>query len=204
MLLTVIYLIIWAVTLGFGVGVVLSRRADYAAFNLMGVMVGLGANFIILGFQFIGFLQLIVYVGAIMVLFLFVIMLLNLRQVESFTLANLSPRKKVGLAIGCVTAFLLVLRFGGGILLPSPDAVRKASAHHAQVAPATDPAIAVTPPALIKHTDPAKANAFAAELIEKWLLPFEITSLLLLAAVIGAVVVAQRRPLIMIDTETQK
>src|SRR5690606_37584079 len=96
-MIELLYMAVWIATLVFGISVVLSRRADHAAFNLMGVMVCLGANFLVLGFQFIGFLQLIVYVGAIMVLFLFVIMLLNLRQPESYKLAQLSVMQKSGI-----------------------------------------------------------------------------------------------------------
>jgi len=181
-MLTLLYLLFWVITLVFGLLVVFSRRADLAAFNLMGVMVGIAANFLIMGFQFLGFIQVIVYVGAVMVLFLFVIMLLNLRQEEPVLWSGLSPLQRLGGIAGGVAALLLIWNFSGSNL-----DVKRVSA-----APALAPG------------DPAGVQAFASDLLEKWIIPFEVTSLLLLAAVIGAILIARRREILTIDTGTDK
>ena len=185
MVITGVYIVVWVLTLAFGIGVVATRRADHAAFSLMGVMIGLAANFLLMGFLFIGFLQLIVYIGAIMVLFLFVIMLLNLREPEEFFFKSLKPLQRIGLWSACAAFALMAVILARGKLYPeSLDAA---------------PAVVVA-----AEGDEGAVQAFAAELMERWLLPFEVVSLLLLAAVIGAIYIARQRPLIFIDTEMKR
>jgi NADH-quinone oxidoreductase subunit J len=150
----------------------ITRRSPVAsALWLVVTLFSLAALFVVLDAQFIAVLQVLVYAGAIMVLFLFVIMLLNLgRQTTS------DIKGPVGLAVGVVLAGVLgfqlgVLRVAGppeAILLP-PDAMARAAAEQGMVA------------------------SVARPLFDAYLVPFEITSVLLLAAIVGAVVLAKRR-----------
>lgn len=181
-MITALYSLIWLSTLVFAIMVVLSRRADHAAFNLMGVMVCLAANFLVMGFEFLGFLQVIVYVGAIMVLFLFVIMLLNLRKPEAYVLSRLTPLQFFGAAAGLLMLVLMVGRFGGASITP----------------PTAGEILVASPP-----TGMGATQTFATELLEIWIIPFEVSSLLLLSAVIGAIVIARRRDILIIDTSSQ-
>ena len=149
-----------------------TRRSPIAsALWLVLTLFALAALFVILDAQFIAVLQVLVYAGAIMVLFLFVIMLLNLgRQ------APTDIKGPLGLAVGVALAgglgFQLgVLRVAGppaAILLP-PDAMARAAAEQGIV------------------------GSVARPLFDAYLVPFEITSVLLLAAIVGAVVLAKRK-----------
>ncbi len=126
----------------------------------------LAVVFVFLGAHMIAALQVIVYAGAIMVLFLFVIMLLNLSD------DGAEARHQGG------ALFRLGAWIGGGVL-----AVELAALFLRVPFPAP-----ATPPAGY-----GGAEAVATALFVDYLLPFELTSILLLVAIVGAVVLAQRR-----------
>jgi NADH-quinone oxidoreductase subunit J len=163
-----IFYVLAAITVVSAFCVVLLRRPIHNVLFMITTMIGLAGLFILLQAEFVGMVQLIVYAGAVMVLFLFVIMLLNL---ESMSFPD-DPRAVrwwggMVLAIG-----LLVLLFP----------IFKAFVPHL-VGPATGQG-----PSVFSNT-----QLVARELFTTYLLPFEITSVLLLAAMIGAVVLARRR-----------
>ena len=129
--------------------------------------------YLTLNAQFIGIVQVLVYAGAIMVLFLFVIMLLNLegRQV----LEALNPRLLAGYAAGTLFLGLLAYVLTEG-LREAPNA---ASA-----------ALAIKPAASAATGTP---SALAIPLFTTYALPFELVGLLLLIATIGAVMIAKKK-----------
>ena len=149
----------------------ITRRSPVAsALWLVVTLFSLAALFVLLDAQFIAVLQVLVYAGAIMVLFLFVIMLLNLGRPGPPDLKG-----PVGLGVGVLLAGLLLVQLLGlrqaappGLAL-APGAVARAAAEQGMV-----PAVA--------------RPRFGA-----YLVPFEITSILLLAAIVGAVVLAKRK-----------
>jgi NADH-quinone oxidoreductase subunit J len=144
-------------------GMLLNVRNTVAgALSLVGTMVSLGAIYVLLDAYLIGVLQILVYAGAIVVVFLFVVMLLNLRQ-DDFGVDRLRWTKRLAVLFGagvCVEALLLLPRAFG-------------------------------PPAQIS-ADFGGYRAVGALLFTDWVLAFEVTSLLLLAAMVGAVVLAKR------------
>lgn len=141
----------------------LSRRNPVSsAWSLVVVMVSLAALFVTLSATFVAAMQVIVYAGAIMVLFLFVVMLLNLSESE------LGGPEVTGLKIlGGLVAFGLVIEFTVMAFIPE-RAESAVAGNFGQVAPV------------------------ARELFSTYLLPFEVTSVLLLAAIVGAMVLAGR------------
>ncbi len=150
----------------------ITRRSPVAsALWLVVTLFALAALFVLLDAQFIAVLQLLVYAGAIMVLFLFVIMLLNLGRP--------GPMDVKG-PVGVGTAFLL-----GGVLLFQLWVLRRAAL----------PASIELPPGSVARLQQEHGfvAAIAQPLFDTYLIPFEITSLLLLAALVGAVVLAKRR-----------
>ena len=150
----------------------ITRRSPVAsALWLVVTLFSLAALFVLLDAQFIAVLQLLVYAGAIMVLFLFVIMLLNLGRP--------GPMDVKG-PVGVGTAFLL-----GGVLLFQLWILRRA----------TLPSSIQLPPGSVARLQQEHGfvAAIAQPLFDTYLIPFEITSLLLLAALVGAVVLAKRR-----------
>jgi NADH-quinone oxidoreductase subunit J len=130
----------------------------------------IAALFVMLDAQFLAVLQVLVYAGAIMVLFLFVIMLLNLGRLSVSDI-----RGPVGLGIA---AFL-----GGALALQLFIVAR-----------AVPPAEVSLPAGALAAVEQAQGmiGAVAHPLFNTYLVPFEITSVLLLAAIVGAVVLAKR------------
>jgi NADH-quinone oxidoreductase subunit J len=142
-----------------------------AALWLVQTMFCLAALFVMLDAQFIGAIQVLVYAGAIMVVFLFVIMLLNLGHGETFDIRGLGWKLfagAVGIAILAEIFALTRARTPVDLTLPEGFAAR-------QIAEAG----AVSP--------------IAAPLFNEYLLAFEVTSVLLLAAIVGAVVLGKQR-----------
>ena len=146
----------------------ITRRSPVAsALWLVVTLFSLAALFVVLDAQFIAVLQVLVYAGAIMVLFLFVIMLLNLGRAGPTDLKG-----PLGLGIGVLLAGLLLVQ----LLTPRRAAGGPAGGGPALVAPGQGMIASVARP-----------------LFTAYLVPFEITSILLLAAIVGAVVLAKRK-----------
>jgi NADH-quinone oxidoreductase subunit J len=143
-----------------------------AALWLVNTMFSLSALFILLDAQFIGVIQVLVYAGAIMVVFLFVIMLLNLGHPSELADARgLLPKLVAGLIGLILVAELMVIsrgRLATRFVLPH-DAASKEMASYGAV------------------------GSVARPLFNEYLLAFELTSVLLLVAIAGAVVLARRR-----------
>jgi NADH-quinone oxidoreductase subunit J len=157
-----LFLPLAALTVASALTVVVHRNPVRSACALVVTLCLLAVFFLGLDAQLVAFLQVIVYAGAIVVLFLFVIMLLNLR-VEARAMAGT-------LLVGTAAA--------GGVAL----AVLVVTALRRAPAPA-----AANPPAGFGET-----AALARQLFTVYLLPFELTSLLLLVAIVGAVALARK------------
>ena len=145
-------------------GVVVARSPVYAAMNLVAAFFFMAGLYVLLTAHLIAFMQVLVYAGAVMVLFLFVIMLISLGDEHLF------PARKTGMQ------YLGVL---GAVALSS---VLVAAIAKANFGPARD----------LSPTF-GTVKAVGAVLFTEYLLPFEATSLLLLVAIVGAVVVAKER-----------
>jgi NADH-quinone oxidoreductase subunit J len=145
-------------------GMVLNvRNTVAAAMSLVVTMIALAVVYVVLEAHLVAALQIMVYAGAIVVVFLFVVMLLNLRS-DAFSPARQRLLKAAGVALslGIAAAFLTLV-------------------------PRSLPTVREIPAGFGGY------RAVGAELFTRFVLPFEITSLLILAAVVGAVVLAKRR-----------
>jgi NADH-quinone oxidoreductase subunit J len=145
-----------------------TRRSPVAAaLWLVNTMFCLAALYVMMDAQFIGAIQVLVYAGAIMVVFLFVVMLLNLGHASDVTDAMGGKTKLAAGLVGLLMlAEIFVLWQDEGMPPPAP------------AAPAVEPGV---------------INQVAAPLFREYLLAFEVTSILLLAAIVGAVVLAKRK-----------
>jgi NADH-quinone oxidoreductase subunit J len=170
--------------------VITLRNPIASAFCLIVTMLSLAAIYFMLQAQFIGAVQILVYAGAVMVLFLFVIMLLNLgRGASDRTRAPgiLGAILLVGvlasqlMPLGGYTRERLALEFSRSTLLAEPAIVFDSTMNVAGVNPAQ---------ATLERGVPGD---IAMPLFQQYLIPFELTSILLLAAIVGAVVLAKRR-----------
>jgi NADH-quinone oxidoreductase subunit J len=147
--------------------VIIQKKTMYAAISLVACFGSISGIYFLLGAPFIGSIQLIIYAGAIMVLFVIVIMLLD--PFSEVTLRNES-RLWVGLAI----------LLGAGLF-----AILYSAIHAFRVIPPSAPAAA--------GAAAGNTEALAALLFQKYLLPFEAVSILILVAIIGAVILAKKR-----------
>lgn len=151
-------------TLGSALMVVTSRNLVYSVLFLIITFVAISGFYILLNAQFLFIVNLIVYAGAIMVLFLFVIMLMNLNT-------DTEPQKKVWLKAAGVLA--------GGCLLLVMIAALKSADYKNQIAQTGAGDIG-----LIKN--------LGMTLFSDYVVPFEISSVLFLSAMVGAVVIGKK------------
>jgi NADH-quinone oxidoreductase subunit J len=157
----VLFYVLAAVTVLGAAGVALSRNILYSALGLLAALLGAGSLYVFLSADFVAVTQLLIYVGGVLVLVLFAVMLTN--RITEITVSN--------------TSFGL---FGGFLLFVASAPVLLAVA---VITPWR-----TTPPGPLVVTTQVIGDAF----LTKWLLPFEIASLVLLATLVGAVVIARK------------
>jgi NADH-quinone oxidoreductase subunit J len=152
-----------------GLMVVISRNPVHSVLYLIMTFFSLSGHYILLNAQFLAAVNIIVYAGAIMVLFLFVIMFLNMRM-------DSEPFAPLGAQLAAVVS-------GGLVLLVLVASIKES-------APALD-----TP--IVEETFDSQiglVQTLGQTLFQKYLLPFELTSVLFLAAIVGAVLLGRREP----------
>jgi NADH-quinone oxidoreductase subunit J len=160
-MLTVVFFILAACCLGSVLAMILSKNPSYAALWLVLAFASLGGLFGLLGAPFMAVVQVIIYAGAIMVLFVFLIMM-----VHPHAGAAVEKRKwpaVAGVLLGVVLAVELALAVRSALLSPAGEG------------------IAVAP------------KDIGRLLLTKYLYPFEITSILIIAALVGSIALAQKR-----------
>ena len=148
---------------------VLQKSPVASALFLILTFASLAGLFVLLYAPFLAAIQIVVYAGAIMVLFFFVIMLLNLRN-DIDDGVHHAARRLFGWLLGLVLAALIYLFF--------------------QRPWSLGPGGNVTPESM---AEVGNTQVLGLKLFTEYLLPFELTSLVLLAAIVGAVVLAMRR-----------
>ena len=165
-----VFLAAAVIVLSGAVGVVVSRNPVYCALSLVMTLFGVAILFVEEDAHFLAAVQVIVYAGAIVVLFLFVIMLLGVDREELET-QDLRGQRPLAISLGAIgLAELLLLSRG---------------THWATGSPSTTDAL---------NGPGTNVEKLADAIFTRYLLAFEITSVLLVIAVVGAVVLARRSP----------
>jgi NADH-quinone oxidoreductase subunit J len=159
-----LFILFAGMAIGCALSMVAQRHPLYSAISLVGVFVSLSCLYVTLAAPFIAAVQVIVYAGAIMVLVVFVIMLLNVTAEE-----HRRPRLIYLLPVAVVLAAVLI----GEVAFVLYSV----------------PASLVLPPG---PGDVGLTASIGAGLFTRYLLPFEITSILLLMAIVGAMSLAHR------------
>jgi len=149
--------------------VIIQRNPVASAIYLIITLFCLAGVYLLLNAQFIAIIQVLVYAGAIMVLFLFVIMLLNLEK-EKKLITRHRLQKVLGVFLGIILLALIGMIFNSVLLEGSKGKF---------------------PPEKVAAL--GNTEVVARLLFTDYLLPFEITSVLLLVAIIGAIVLAKRQ-----------
>jgi len=145
--------------------VIISRHPAYAVLYLLASMFCLAGLYVLLGAYFVATLQIVLYAGAVLVMFLFVVMLLSLRE-EGYT-----KGRKLQRSVGVVVSAFLFIGIVAGL--------RSAFVGGTSSGPVSKMVGSITD--------------IGELLFTKYLFPFEVTSLLILAAMIGAIVIAKQK-----------
>ena len=168
-------LVFWVfapISVGSAIAMLLQRNAVHAALFLVINFFTISVFYLVLGASFLFAVQIIVYAGAIMVLFLFVIMLLGVDREESL-LERLRAQRVLGIALGVGIALELIVAIRAGV-------------GFATHAPANFDEVA-------NRGLVGNAEALSRVLFRNYFFPFEVTSILLIIAAIAVMVLASRR-----------
>jgi len=164
----VLFVIVATTAVAGGVGVVMARNPVYSAMGLLATMFSLAVAYVVHLAHFVAFVQVIVYAGAVMTLFLFVIMLIGVDRSEDTSESLPAQRLLVILLTGLIAGIAGILFFAVGFEWVGPD-------------PAS-----LSPSGTIE--------ALSTELFAGWLLPVLSTALLLTISAVGALALAYFRP----------
>jgi NADH-quinone oxidoreductase subunit J len=175
----IVFVVAAAIVLGGALGVVLNANPVRSALSLVASFFGVAVLFVLQEAHFLALVQVVVYAGAIVVLFLFVIMLLGVDEIEDLSIEPLAGQRFWGVVAGIgVLAFVL-----GGLFVSGKNGDD-----------GVEGAVAVTgTPSMSKAIDETKPNIdnLAADLFGRNVLAFEATALLLTIATVGAVVLVR-------------
>jgi NADH-quinone oxidoreductase subunit J len=160
----IIFFVLAAMAVLAAINLIVQRHPIHSALSLIVVMVALAGLYLLMGAEFVAAVQIIVYGGAIMVLFIFVIMLLNAGEEDRTNFSKLALYGGIPLAV-VVTGLIA------------------ASMVNSSVAASLPPAQPVTL---------TSTRTLSNLLFTEFVYPFELTSFLILVAILGAIVLAQR------------
>jgi len=158
----ILFWVLSAIAVGCALGVILSRNPVNSVMFLIGTFFAISGHYILMNAQFLAIVNIIVYAGAIMVLFLFVIMLMNLN-------ADVEPQKGQLVQLAGVIS-------GGVLFLVVLAAIKSARVEYMDKT----------------ATDIGLIANLGRVLFTKYVLPFEISSVLFLSAMIGAIVIGKK------------
>jgi NADH-quinone oxidoreductase subunit J len=159
---SILFWVLSVMAVGCALGVILSRNPVNSVLFLILTFFAISGHYILMNAQFLAIVNMIVYAGAIMVLFLFVIMLMNLN-------ADVEPQKGQMVQLAGVIS-------GGVLFLIILAAIKTAAAQAIEA----------------KSTDIGLIANLGKVLFKDYILPFEISSVLFLSAMIGAVVIGRK------------
>jgi NADH-quinone oxidoreductase subunit J len=162
-----LFVLFGAMAVGCALAMVAQRNPLYSAISLIGVFVSLACLYMTLQAPFIAAVQVIVYAGAIMVLVVFVIMLLNVEEE-----VRRPVRLHVLIPVGVFLAAVLVAEVAFMLKLPGPASRLDMLAQ--------------------RPSDVGLTASIGTGLFTEYLLPFEVTSVLILMALVGAITLARR------------
>lgn len=171
-MLALLFILFAGLAIGCALAVVAQRNPLYSAISLVGVFISLACLYVMLAAPFIAAVQVVVYAGAIMVLVVFVIMLLNVEQEER-------GRTRLKFLVPTAVALAAILIAEIAFILVSVQEFRVNPTNNA--------------------ADVGLTHSIGSQLFTRYLLPFEITSILLLMAIVGAMTLARRGGLLSPD-----
>ena len=164
-LFEILFWVLTVAAIGCSLGVILSRNPINSVLFLIATFFAISGHYILMNAQFLAIVNIIVYAGAIMVLFLFVVMLMNLNADTE------PPNKRKYLVYSGVIA-------GASLMLVLVAAVKKTTESNQLVQ--------------LKEGDVGLISNLGKTLFTEYVFPFEISSVLFLSAMIGAVIISKK------------
>lgn len=163
-MITIIFYILSAITLGSAILTVLSKHPVHSAVYMIVCFFSVAGHFLMLNSQFLSIVHIIVYTGAIMILLLFTLMLMNLNE-------DHEPKKKIASRIAavlsaCLVAIVLLAAFISGNMVGTTTTAA--------------------------NLDFQSVKVIGQVLLDEYLVPFEFASILLITSMVGAVLVSKR------------
>lgn len=163
-MITIIFYILAAITLGAAIMTVLSKHPVHSAVYMIVCFFSIAGHFLILNAQFLSVVHIIVYTGAIMILLLFTLMLMNLNEEHE-------PKKKIASRIAAVLASCLTVIVMLAVLIKSNVIMQSND---------------------ITHSDFQSVKVIGQVLLNEYMVPFEFASILLITSMIGSVLISKK------------
>lgn len=187
----ILFLLVGGTAVASAMLVVMMRNPVHSALFLLVTFLCVAVLFIMQGAEFVGAVQVLVYAGGIMVLFLFVVMLINVRAL---------PREKMlsPVAIGAVPVGVLVfivlgaIAGRGGFATPINEPQNLRSTRVEVTEQVTAPDGSTSDRTVVRMEEVGNSEAVGMALYQQYLVPFEVASLFLLVAMLGAIVIGKR------------
>jgi len=186
-----VFAVIGTIAVAASILVISMRNPVHSALFLLLTFLCVAVLFVMKGAEFVGAVQVLVYAGGIMVLFLFVVMLINVRHLPDEKV--LSNFWKGGFVVGLAVFLLFVTLVRPGVYhdpAPSDKPLRSTYTHHHRKVKNADGT--VTRKLIRRGKVVGNSEAVAMALYTDYLVPFEVASLFLLVAMIGAIVIGKR------------
>lgn len=187
----VLFLIVGGVAVASAMLVVMMRNPVHSALFLLVTFLCVAALFVMQGAEFVGAVQVLVYAGGIMVLFLFVVMLINVRALPREKM--LSPVAIGAVPVGVLVFIILGAIAGKGSFAPpihEPQNLRSTMVESKESV--TTPDGQTVERKVMRMEEVGNSEAVGMALYQEYLVPFEVASLFLLVAMIGAIVIGKR------------
>jgi NADH-quinone oxidoreductase subunit J len=174
----VVFVLASAMVLAGAIGVIAFRNPVHSALGLVLTLFGVAVHFVAMEAHFLAAVQVIVYAGAIVVLFLFVLMLLGVDVAEDLRVEPLAGQRVTAVVLGVALAGLVL----AGLFISGPGDERGNVALSGQ-------------PSMVEPIDPETSDIvqLGRDLFTRNILAFEVTAILLTIAVVGAVVMVRNR-----------
>jgi NADH-quinone oxidoreductase subunit J len=191
MMPTVVFFIIGTIAVASSILVVAMRNPVHSALFLLLTFLCVAVIFILVGAEFVGAVQVLVYAGGIMVLFLFVVMLINVRELPEHSILSPYWKGALGIGLGLFILFASVVR-GGAYAVPVSNEKALRSVSTKRTRTVTNPDGSKKQETRTRRREIGNAEAVGMVLYRDYLVPFEVASIFLLVAMVGAIVIGKR------------
>jgi NADH-quinone oxidoreductase subunit J len=187
-----VFMVVGTIAVASSILVVAMRNPVHSALFLLLTFLCVAVLFVMKGAEFVGAVQVLVYAGGIMVLFLFVVMLINVRHLTDERMTSKYWLGGIGMGLAVFVLFVTMVRPGTYHQeVNKPDALKSVTTYRNRRIHQADGSVIRR--RVARHTVVGNSEAVGMALYSDYLVPFEVASLFLLVAMIGAIVIGARQ-----------